>query len=140
MLVLMLLKKYAARQWKVLLLNIAVVAVLGTIAITIPHLIDQEPAAADAQPSPVILACRLLTVDNTITDYPYYWQIYQHQDEQVVTTWEDIYQAYCQNQTVLTVSEGLKITAQGLIYTKPLTGDKIIGWACYQGNQVVVRF
>ena len=139
MLVIMLPRKDDRRWWRKLLVNIAVVVVLGTIALTLPQLIGDDRPVSGTQHTPPVLICeRVVLPADTMTDYPYVWQIYLQQNKQVVTTWGEIYQAYQDNAAVLTFSPELRVTKDGFVYIGTASVAMFTGWVCYQGQWVTV--
>lgn len=139
MLVIMLPKKDPRHWWKVLLINLTVVVAFGAIALTLPHLTNQNRPVDGVNNDTATLVCRLVTTEHALTDYPYCWQIYTSQNGRVVISWDTIYQESCQNPATLVVSDGLKITAAGLVYTGEAAIKDFIGWARYRGQTVTVR-
>lgn len=105
-----------------LIINLIVFIVCGTIALTIPVLVNhfkQKAVAASSSPSnpnTYKLTSCFVGDQNLFDDTRVAWQISLTDKTRLIADWTAIYQDACCNHNLIYDVENLVLTAQGLVY------------------------
>ena len=104
-----------------LLINLCVVLVCGTIAISLPVIVNhmQRPAQASEQSNKYDweLTSELIKYDNQANDICVVWQITCKQGKKTVESWQSIYQAIQQDSSLIDYdTTHLQLTKYGFAY------------------------
>lgn len=105
-----------------LVINLLIVFICGTVAISLPVIVQyqQKPSqASTTQPTTAawVLVCAFVgDTQQEQTDYYLAWQISQKRGNTVIATWEDIYTAISVGNPLTYDTVHLELTPQGLIY------------------------
>ena len=143
----MLPKKNSRQFWRNLIINAVVILICGTIAITLPILLNSSNSDAaseldtDLDNPQATLQC--INVDEEYrdtSDYPHIWQLRLVLNDDIIITWNEIYTTHTNQSSQLTVTGPLAITPSGIVYKgNPADYATFLGLATYRGRTAVIR-
>lgn len=103
-----------------LMINIIVFVVCGAIALTIPVLVNHwestPTVAGEATELPYVLRSKFVGDDFHLGDARVMWQIYLTQGDDIIATWENLYNTIKITQQITYDTEHLQLTPNGFRY------------------------
>ncbi len=125
-----------------LFINLAVILFCGTIAISLPIIVNhlQKPASADTYVADWELVSTFVgkQYQNQLDDYKI-WQLELCYHNQVMRTWNEIYQSIQDDPTLVTYDHDIfKLTAYGFCQIKTTTGAPMV--VTYQGKSCTLQY
>lgn len=107
--------------WRKLGLNLLIILVCATIAISIPVIVHAQQKSSQAATDPhaerlVLVGEFIGDLAQNITDNPFLWRLHLKRDGTVVKTWDEIYTDIINGAAITYDRDHLELTPYGLCY------------------------